>query len=417
MRVDTRDLQKPAVAALAALVLSLPWPAACAAGEAGGFFVSLAETRQGFLWFAVWVAAAAGAATLVFALWNGVFLRLAARTKTDLDAAILRSTRLPVMLLVFLGIVKTGSELALAPLDALTRHPGWLIWQGFLYVGFVLAVILLVLALIRAVAGYYSHRALAAGVAAGHGQFAVIATRVAKFVIFFVALTIIFEHFNIQITGLLATAGVVSLAVAFAAQETLANMIAGFVLIIDRPFKVGDRIQLADGQMGDVLDIGLRRTDVLSFDNTVISLPNAEVAKSRIINFGAPDAKFKIRATLGVAYGTDLRRVKTILNDIMAAHQEVLKDPAPVVYFTEFADSALSLLLVCWVADYREQFRIRDELFMAIKDRFEAEGVSIPFPQRDVHMFSVDPAPRPVRPPDTPDAQAGSEAPDIGRSD
>jgi small-conductance mechanosensitive channel len=401
MGFDTRDFQKPAIAALATLLLSLQWAGASEAGEAEGVFASLAESHQGLLWFAGWVAAAAVAALLIFALWTGVFLRLAARTKTDLDVAILRSTRLPAMLLVFLAIVKTGSELTLAPLEPLTHHPGWPIWQGFLYVGLVLVVTLLVLATIRAVAECYSHRALAAGPVVGRSRFVVIATRVAKFALFFVALTIIFEHFNVQITGLLATAGVVSLAVAFAAQETLANMIAGFVLIVDRPFKVGDRIQLADGQMGDVLDIGLRRTDVLSFDNTVISLPNAEIAKSRIINYSAPDAKFKIRATLGVAYGTDLRKVKALLMEVMTSHKEVLAAPPPVVYFTEFADSSLNLLVVCWVADYREQFRIRDELFMAIKDRFEAEGVSIPFPQRDVHVFAPGQAPRQVRSPDT----------------
>jgi len=113
MWVDSRDLQKPAIAALAARLLLLRWPVASAsAAEAEGFFASLTESHQGLLWFTGWVAAGAVAALLVFALWNGVFLRLAARTKTDLDEAILRSTRLPSMILIFLAIVKTGRRFA-----------------------------------------------------------------------------------------------------------------------------------------------------------------------------------------------------------------------------------------------------------------------------------------------------------------
>jgi MscS family membrane protein len=364
-----------------------------------GFLYGLLQMNRSLLEFAVWVAGAVFVALLVLLFWKGVLLRLAMKTQTDLDEEIVRATRLPVMLVIFLALVRTGSELTLAQAETMTTHPFWPFWQGLLYVSLVLGITFVAIAFIRAIAAWYSHRTLGVAPPAGPRRFILMATRLVKFVLFFVALTIIFGHFDIQITGLLATAGVASLAVAFAAQETLSNMIAGFVLLADRPFKVGDRVQVADGQMGDVLDIGLRRTDVLSFDNTVISLPNSEVAKSRIVNYSAPDAKFKIRAKIGVAYGSDLRKTKAVLTDIMISHPEVLKDPPPVVFFTDFADSALNLLMICGVPDYREQFRIRDELFMTIKDRFEAENISIPFPQRDVHLHAANGSPSRVSPP------------------
>lgn len=215
---------------------------------------------------------------------------------------------------------------------------------------------------------------------------ALIARQVSKFVVYFVAFTIILGYFKISISGLVATAGVASLAIALAAQETLGNMLAGVMIILDKPFRVGDRIE-TNGLIGDVIDIGPRSTRIRTLDNTVMVVPNKDLASSRIINHVFPSPQVTIRIKIGVAYGTDLQRAKDVMLGIMNTHPDVMSDPEPAVFFTDFGESSLNLLATCSVPDYRDKFRVLDELNMSVKEQFESLGIQIPFPQRDVHFY------------------------------
>lgn len=353
--------------------------------------VSLTDSTllRDLIFAAGWAAGSIVAALAVRILWNHVFLPITRKTRTKLDIMILERSRRSAQWVAAAAVLNAGFQASFRSFPQITGYVIWVAGKGAVYVLLVLSITSLAYAIIHAVIDWHTQTFTSETKAALSNRFIPIFHKIAWIVFLFVAITIILDHFGVQISALLATAGIASLAVALAAQETLSNMFSGLALMVDRPFKVGDRVELASGKMGDVLEIGLRSTRVLAFDNTVITIPNAEISKAQIINVSSPTAHFKIRATIGVAYGSDLRKVKAILLDIMMKHPDVMNDPSPATYFTEFADSSLNLLYICWVADYREQFRIRDELNMAIKDRFEAENVTIPFPQRDVHMYAT----------------------------
>jgi len=344
----------------------------------------------------LWIAVAAATAAATHAVWRFLLEPLARRTPTQLDVMVVAQTRRPAVASVFTLVLSLGLRALARSRPDLNETFAWTAINGLVYVATVFAVTQTVYAAVRSAMDWYSGQFGAREAPArSRAQFMELFRKTAKFLFFFVAITIVFDHFGVQITGLLATAGVASVAVAMAAQETLSNMIAGFALIADHPFRPGDRVELANGKMGDVLEVGLRSTKIMAFDGTVIAIPNAEIAKNQIVNLNAPNPTFKIRATIGVAYGTDLRRVKRALIEVFAAHPEVLREPPPAVFFTEFAESSLTLFYVCTVADYHHQFRIRDELNMAIKDRFEADGIQIPFPQRDVYLRRSPDSPTP----------------------
>jgi len=322
-------------------------------------------------------------------IWQNVFKLIARKTHTELDNMIFEYTEKPVSFLV----IVVGFYFIMRDLAKDQFMNGSFVLQiinGVFYTAAVVVVSLFIYALLKAILDWYAQeKALKAGIVVQ--DFIPLVKRLIQAVILFISIMIVLGHFNINITGLVATAGIASLAFALAAQDSISNMIAGFLIMVDRPFRVDDRIELADGTMGDVLEIGLRSTKILSFDHTVIVVPNSEIAKAKITNFGYPNPKVKIRQVVNVAYGSDIVKVKKILKEICQAHSDVLKDPAPDAYFMEFGESSLNVLSVCWVSDYKEKFRITDELNMEIKRRFEEENVEIPFPQRDVHVRTIPP--------------------------
>lgn len=326
-------------------------------------------------------------AWIVRLVWRGALLPIARRTSTKFDQILLQKTEFPV----FLAVVCLGAHVGmqrLVRIETLASSFYLNIVEETVGVLLILAMALVANAVLSAVLEWYLTEIAVRTQTDIDNQLVPIFGRVLRIIIFFIALTIILGQFEVKITAILGAAGVASLAVALAAQETIANMISGFTILVDRPFRVGDRIELGDGRIGDVREIGLRSTKILSFDNTVLIIPNSEISKSSVINHSYPDPTFRVRTMVSVAYGTDPDRVKSVLLEIAAANPKILEEPLPVVHFREFGDSSLNFLFTFSIADLLERFVVLDAVNTAIARRFAEGGIEIPFPQRDLHLRS-----------------------------
>jgi small conductance mechanosensitive channel len=190
---------------------------------------------------------------------------------------------------------------------------------------------------------------------------------------------------GIQTTSFIAILGAAGLAIGLALQGSLANFAAGFLMIIFRPFKVGDFIEGA-GVAGVVREIQVFTTTLKTPDNKTIIIPNAKLSGDNIINYSA-EATRRVDMTVGVSYDADLAKVKDVLNDIISKDGRIHADPPPQVVVAELADSSVNFVVRVWTnaGDY---WGVKCDVTETIKNRFDAEGIGIPFPQRDIHIVS-----------------------------
>ena len=191
---------------------------------------------------------------------------------------------------------------------------------------------------------------------------------------------------GIQTTSFIAVLGAAGFAIGLALQGSLGNFAAGVMLIIFRPFKAGDFVEAA-GISGVVEEIKIFTTTLKTGDNKTIIVPNASITSSTIVNYSAKDTR-RVDLTVGVGYGDDIDKVREVLSGIISADDRIMSEPAPMIAVAELADSSVNFAVRSWVksSDYWPVFFHLNE---TIKKRFDEEGISIPFPQQDVHLHKV----------------------------
>tara|TARA_Y100001978_G_C23526383_1_gene352791 strand:- start:87 stop:746 length:660 start_codon:yes stop_codon:yes gene_type:complete len=208
-----------------------------------------------------------------------------------------------------------------------------------------------------------------------------------KMMIFIGAVYFILLSWGINVTALVASAGMVSFILAFAAKDTLGNLFAGIFIMADSPYKEGDYINLDTGERGYVKSIGIRSTRIMTRDDIEITIPNAVIANSKIINeSGGPSEEERVRVDISVGYGTEIDQVRSILLEIANTNENVLKSPSPRVRFRSFGDSGLMFQLLFWIEKPEMRGRVIDSVNESIYTRFNSNNIEIPYPHRTVYM-------------------------------
>lgn len=349
---------------------------------------------QSWLWYeilgtALVLLVAWGAAQLYLIVIDRIFRRMALRTKSTLDDRIVAIVRRPGYLLVFLvGIYA-----------ALHRYKFRLlvVFDGVI---FVLAVFLVVYTLIKGFAAtlvWYGEKISREkeGETVAR-ELLPLTDKIINVLLVIFGLVVVLDHFSIDIKSIVFTLGIGGLGVGLALQDTLANVFGGFTIMVDRRFRIGDRIQLQTGEMGDVQAIGIRNTTVVTPDGNLLIIPNALLIKTIVINYSFPDDRARVAIDVGVSFASDVEKAKELMIEAAIQHPAVLASPPPAAFFASFGGSALQLRLVCFARSFRESGDVTDAVNSAIRAKFQAAGIVIPFPSQSVYLASNEKNP-PIR--------------------
>lgn len=205
-------------------------------------------------------------------------------------------------------------------------------------------------------------------------------SKATSIIIFIMAIIMVLDQLNVvEVSVLIATLGIGGIAVALGAKELLTNLFGALTILMDRPYKIGDRIEVA-GKVGDVVEIGLRSTRINTLNNEIIVIPNSEISKAKIINYSLPDSILRFKLNIGIAYDANVEKATAILMDIADNTEGVLNEPRPSVYVTELGDFSVNLSLYVWAKDYKLTWEVPDRIFRQTLKRFNKEGIEIPYP-------------------------------------
>ncbi|WP_319404654.1 mechanosensitive ion channel family protein [uncultured Desulfosarcina sp.] len=208
-------------------------------------------------------------------------------------------------------------------------------------------------------------------------------------IVYATAAVIALDVLGVNVMPFIAGAGVMGVAVGFAAKDTLSNLIAGILLIIDRPFEIGDRIEVwsapaGSASWGDVIDIGLRATRIKTTDNIVVIIPNNEIMTRDIVNYTIISSSIRVRVNIGIAYDADMVKAKALIVQAAQSADWILPEPAPKVVVRDFGESSVSLQLRVWIKDARKRMDTISYITDTVKTLFDENGIEIPFPKRDI---------------------------------
>ncbi len=334
------------------------------------------------------IVSVAVASRLLVLFIDRIVVRASGRTKTALDDLIISGVRTPLFLIMVLVGVWVGVR-QLTFLDETWRQ----VINGIIFVGLVLVSYVLLSRLIGDILEWYTKDLATAGVI--DAQVVGFLRRLLQLTLLVIAGIMVLDHFGLNISALVATLGVGSLAFALAAQAFLGDTIAGFLIMIDRPFSVGDRLQLPQevtgeyGDWGDVVDIGVRSTRIRSTDGVVLTVPNSKLTNEVVVNFSHSESpNLRVRVRVGLEPNLDnVRRAVAEIERIAAEDPDISHEPrAPEVVIREIQQYDVLVELRFYVDEARKMRRTKSRVTEEILRAFEEKGVVIATPMQVVHV-------------------------------
>lgn len=309
-----------------------------------------------------------------------VILKITVKTKTDLDDLIIEKLKNPITIIVLL----VGFKIALSQLS----------FSNNLMKIFSMSIISILIATIAYV--IYSlfdlifkrawKRVVRKTKTKANDALIQLTQGTIKVVLIILTIIYLLSYWGIEIGPLLAGVGIGGVAIAFALQASLSNIFGGISIILDKTIRVGDWIKLDDGTVGIIQKIGLRSTKLKTFDNEILFIPNSKLSDSKIQNIAMPEPKARVVIPFGVAYGSDINKVKKIVEKEIRKITNFIEDPEPSVKFLEMGDSALNFKAFFFVKSFQDRFNAIDEANTKIYNALNKAKIEIPYPQMDIHM-------------------------------
>jgi len=313
-------------------------------------------------------------------LLEKVVLQLTLKTKTKLDDILVKKLSKPLTFLVLMIVLRVAlNELILGEKlgDVLNKIVFSLITLAI----FIVVYVVFFLIMSRGWKKFNKNQ----DKGKNQGMFHLL-EGILKVVFVICIFLIVLSLWGVAIGPFLAGIGIGGIAIAFALQSSLANIFGGVSLILDDSVRVGDLVNLEGGVSGKILKIGLRSTKVMTFDNELIIVPNGKLADSNIHNIAKPEPKSRVVIPFGVAYGSDIEKVKKVVLQELKKITGFTKDPEPSVRFLEMSDSSLNFKAYFFVDTFENRFNAIDEANTKIYNALNKAKISIPFPQVDVHL-------------------------------
>jgi small-conductance mechanosensitive channel len=324
--------------------------------------------------------------TIIIAFLAKIILKqvlkpLAKKTKTKIDDLIIKSLSSLVFYIVFL----VGFKVGLQQFEFKTT-----VYDNLINTFLIFVITILLLKIIGNFAQQWLREWKFRTKTTADERLIPLLQKILKAVVIILAVIFAFNAWKINISPLLTTVGIAGLAVGLAVKDTLSNILGGLQLVLDKTFKVGDKVELESGEMGVILDIGLRSTKLKTYDHEVIFIPNGYLANAKIKNFTHPDVSIRVNVDFGVIYGSDPEKVRQVVLKAIKKIETVIEEPEPVVQFLKMSDFSLDFVARAWVKSYTEAYSTKLKMTDEIYNALNKAKIGIPFPTRTVYTKKTD---------------------------